>query len=64
MISHQPEVVRLIHQDRVLRLVDDARRPAHQRHLPSPRIAQRLSGLAVLAPSALDVRQRRLRTRP
>jgi hypothetical protein len=64
MISHQPEVHRLIHQERVQRLAAAPRQTVQRRHLPSPRITQRLSGLAVLAPTALDVRQPRLRTRP
>ncbi len=63
MISHQPEVSRLLHQEHVQRLADDAQ-PRHRLHLPSPRIAERLSGLSVLAPTAIDARHRRLRTRP
>jgi hypothetical protein len=63
MLSHQPEVSRLIHQEHVQRLADDAQRPMQHPHLPS-RIAERLSGLSVLALTALDVRHRRLRTRP
>ncbi len=64
MISHQPEVSRLIHQDRVQRLADAAQQPMRHPHLPSPRIAGKLSGLSVLARTAADVRHRRLRTRP
>jgi len=64
MISHQPEVSRLLHQDRVQRLADAAQRPMRHPHLRSPRIAGKLSGLPVLARAALDVRHRRLRTRP
>ena len=63
MISHQPEVSRLLHQEHVQRIADDMR-PLLRPHLPTPRIAARRSRLSVLAPSALDVRQRRLRTRP
>lgn len=57
MLSHQPEVGRLIHQEHVQRLAGAARQTVQHRHLPSPRITQRLSGLAVLAPTALDDRQ-------
>ena len=64
MISHQPEVSRLIHEEHVQRLADDARQSQHQLHLRLPRISRKLSGLSVLAPSALDVRHRRLRARP
>ena len=64
MISHQPEVSRLLHQEHVQRIADDMRQPLLRPHLPSRRIAVRRSRLSVLAPSALDVRQRRLRTRP
>ena len=64
MLSHQPEVSRLLHQDRVQRLADDAQQPMRHPHLPSSRIAERLSGLSVLAPTVLDLRHRRLRTRP
>jgi hypothetical protein len=63
MLSHQPEVSRLIHQEHVQRLADDAQQPIQHPHLPSARIAEKLSGLPVLA-TALDVRHRRLRTRP
>jgi hypothetical protein len=64
MISHQPEVSRLLHQDRVQRLADAAQQPMRHPHLPSLRIAGKLSGVSVLALTAADVRHRRLRTRP
>ncbi len=64
MISHQPEVSRLVHQEHVQRLADEAQQPLHQPHLPSPRIAEMVSRLSVLAPTAVDVRHARLRTRP
>jgi hypothetical protein len=64
MLSHQPEVSRLLHQEHVQRLADDAQQPMQHPRLTSSRIAERLSGLSVLAPTALDVRHRRLRTRP
>ena len=64
MLSHQPEVSRLRHEDHVQRLADDAQQPLHHPHLPSLRLAERLSGLSALAHTALDARHRRLRTRP
>ena len=64
MLSHQPEISRLLHQEHVQRLADDAQQPMRHLHLPSLRSAERLSGLAGLARTALDVRHRRLRTRP
>jgi len=63
MLSHHPELSRLLHQERVQRLADDAQRPLQRPHLPSLRLAERLSGLTALAHTALDVRHRRLRTR-
>jgi hypothetical protein len=35
MLSHQPEVSRLLHDDRVKRLADDARRPGRSARVPS-----------------------------
>jgi hypothetical protein len=64
MLSHQPEVSRLLHQEHVQRLADDAQQPMQSPHLPSLRLAARLSGLSARARNALDVRHRRLRTRP
>ena len=64
MISHQPEVSRLLHQEHVQRLAEDAQQPMQHPQLPSLRVAKRLSGLSVLAHTALDVRRLRLRTRP
>ena len=63
MLSHQPEVSRLLHQEHVQRLADDAQQPMQHPHLPSLRLAERLSGLSALTQSALDVRHWRLRTR-
>ena len=63
MLSHQPEVSRLLHQEHVQRLADDAQQPLRHPRVPSLRLAQRLSGLTRLAHAALDVRHRRLRTR-
>ena len=64
MLSHQPEVSRLLHQEHVQRLAEDAQQPLRHPHLPSLRLAERLSGLTGLAHAALAVRHRRLRTRP
>jgi len=64
MLSHQPEVRRLLHDERVQRLAGAAQQPLYRPQLPPLRIAERLSGLSVLAHAALDVRHRRLRTRP
>ena len=63
MLSHQPEVSRLLQQEHVQRLADDAQGPMRHPHLPSLRLAARLSGLSALAHAALDVRNRRLRTK-
>ena len=63
MLSHQPEVSRLLQQEHLQRLADDAQQPMQHPHLPSLRLAERLSGLTALAHAALDVRHRRLRTR-
>ena len=64
MLSHQPEVSRLLQQEHLQRLADDAQHPMQHPHLPSLRLAERLFGLSALAQTALDVRHRRLRTRP
>jgi len=64
MLSHRPEVSRLLHQEHVQRLAEAAQQPMQHPHLPSTRLAERLSGLSALAQTALDVRHRRLRTRP
>ena len=64
MLSHQPEVSRLLHQEHVQRLADDAQQPMQHPHLPSLRLAERLSRLSALTQTALDVRHRRLRTKP
>ena len=61
MLSHQPEVSRLLHQEYVERLAEDAQRPA-PRTPQSPR-HRRTSRLAGLAHAALDVTHRRLPTR-
>jgi hypothetical protein len=61
MLSHQPEVSRLLHQERVAQLAGDAQKPV-QRASQSPR-KPRTSRLAGLAHAALDVTHRRLPTR-
>jgi hypothetical protein len=62
MLSHQPEVSRLLHQEHVERLAGDAQRPV-QRAPQSPPRHRRTSRLAGLAHAALDVTHRRLPTR-
>ena len=62
MLSHQPEVSRLLHQEYVARLAEVAQRSAPRAPLPTPR-HRRTSRLAGLAHAALDVTHRRLPTR-
>ena len=61
MLSHQPEVARLLHQEHVARLAEAAQpvspTPLSQHRQP------RTSRLADLAHAALDVTHRRLPTR-
>ncbi len=64
MISHQPELSRLLHQDRAQRLAESAQQPMRYPHVRSRRLAERLPGLSVLVDAAVDVRYRRLRSRP
>ena len=63
MLSHQPEVSRLLHQEHVQRLAESAQRPMRYPNLRSLRLAEGLSGVSVLAHAAVDVRYRRLRSR-
>jgi hypothetical protein len=51
MLSHQPEVTRLIHRERVQQLTDDAQQPIESVSLPShgfgvPHVLSRLAALA------------------
>jgi hypothetical protein len=62
MLSHQPEVSRLLHQEYVARLAEDAQQPVPQVEL-SPTRHRRAARLAGLAHAALDVTHRRLPTR-
>ena len=62
MLSHQPEVSRLLHQEHVARLAEDAQQPVHARPL-TPSRHPRTSRLAGLAHAALDLTHRRLPTR-
>ena len=62
MLSHQPEVSRLLHQERVAQLASDAQQPATRAPLTPPR-RLRTSRLSGLAHAALDVTHRRLPTR-
>ena len=56
MLSHQPEVSRLLHQEYVARLADDAQRHEAQRAQSQPRHARQVRP----ARAALDVSHRRL----
>jgi hypothetical protein len=62
MLSHQPEVSRLLHQEYVARLAEDAQQSVQARPL-TPTRHPRTSRLAGLAHAALDVTHRRLPTR-
>ncbi len=62
MLSHQPEVSRLLHEERVAQLAGDAQQPVTRASLATPR-RRRTSRLAGLAHAALDVTHRRLPTR-
>lgn len=51
MLSHQPEVIDLIHRDHVQQLTDDAQRPMRSVSLPShgfalPHVLSRLAAFA------------------
>jgi hypothetical protein len=48
----------------VQRLAESAQQPMRYPHLRSLRLGERLPGLSVLAHAAVDVRYRRLRSRP
>ena len=61
MLSHQPEVSRLLHQEYVARLAEDAQQPVPQAAVADA--PPRTSRLAGLAHAALDVTHRRLPTR-
>lgn len=63
MLSHQPEVSRLLHQEHVQRLADDAQQPTVSLRLSSPGRLRRLSPLPRLSQGVLDARQRRLSSR-
>lgn len=63
MLSHQPEVSRLLQQEHVQRLVDDAQQPMASLRLSPPSRLRRLSPLPRLSHAVLDARHRRLPTR-
>jgi hypothetical protein len=63
MLSHQPEVSRLLQRERVRQLAADVRDPLPSVRLRSSSPARMLSRLAVAAYAALDVRHRRLPSR-
>jgi hypothetical protein len=65
MLSHQPEVINLIHRERVQQLTDDAQQPMQSVSLPShgfgfPHV---LSRLAARAHVGLAPRHRRIDSR-
>ena len=63
MLSHEPEVSRLLYHERMERLADDAQQPMASVSLPSPVSAAALSRVAGIARVALAVRPRRLYSR-
>jgi hypothetical protein len=63
MLSHQPEVSRLLQREHVQRLAADVRDPLRSVRLRSSYPARLLSRLAVAAHAALDVRHRRFPSR-
>ena len=60
MLSHQPEVTRLIHRERVQQLTDDAQHPIESVSLPAHGfgLSHALSRLAALAHVGLAPRHR------
>jgi hypothetical protein len=64
MLSHEPEMIRLLHREHVQRLTQDAQRPIESTPHSSPARARVLSRVAVLAHAALAVRHRRVYSKP
>ena len=60
MLSHQPEVSRLLHHEHTERLAQDAQQPMQSLSLPPRPSLGPLSRLATLSRVALTVRPRRL----
>lgn len=63
MLSHQPEVSRLIAREHAQRLADDAQHELRLGGRSALRRARALSGLPVQARAALNARHRRLHAR-
>jgi hypothetical protein len=64
MLSHEPEMIRLLHREHVERLTQDAQRPIEATQHSSLGTARVLSRAAVLAHAALAVRHRRVYSKP
>jgi hypothetical protein len=62
MLSHQPEVSRLLHSEHTHRLTRDAQDPMATVSLPSTSVTRVLSRLAVFTHVALPARNRRAYT--
>jgi hypothetical protein len=58
MLSHQPEVSRLLHHEHTARLAQDAQQPMNMPSLPSPPSAEALSRLSAWSRIAFAVRHR------
>jgi hypothetical protein len=63
MLSHQPDVSRLLHQEHVQRLAGDAQRPIRALRVSAPDRSRVLPRLIASAHAVLYVRHRRLPTR-
>lgn len=64
MLSHEPEVSRLLHQEHTERLAQDAQLPMESVSLPARPSLRALSRFAALSRVAFVVRPRRLYGRP
>ena len=62
MLSHQPEVSRLLHSEHTQRLTRDAQDPMETVSLPTTGVTKMLSRLAVFTHVALPARNRRAYT--
>jgi hypothetical protein len=58
MLSHQPEVSRLLHNEHTARLAQDAQQPMQMASLPAPRWPRAVSRIAAVPRFALSVRHR------
>lgn len=64
MLSHQPEVISLIHREHVERLRDDTQQPLQSVSLPSHGLARVLPRLAALAHVGLTPHRRGVYSKP